>query len=68
MGVKQVNLGKFFHYYNNDGIGWFRLIGVGLHWKDTSKLWLRYSERNERRKAIKIGAWRISFLPCSRLS
>jgi hypothetical protein len=52
-------------FYSVAGLGWFRLFGVGLHWKDTSRHRMYFSERNGYKKALKIGSWRISFLPCS---
>lgn len=45
------------------GLGWFRIFGIGLHWKDTSRHTLSFSERNGYKKMIKIGTWRIGFLP-----
>ena len=27
-------------------LGWVRLFGWGIHWKDTSRHWLLFSERN----------------------
>jgi len=51
-------------FYSVAGLGWFRLFGVGLHWKDTSRHRMYFSERNGYKKALKIGSWRISFLPC----
>ena len=52
-------------FYYQDSFGWFRLFGRGLKWKDTTKYELLFSERNGYNKAITIGRWRISYLPCS---
>jgi hypothetical protein len=49
-------------FYVGDGIGWFRLFGVGLHWKDTTRHPLLFSERQGLTKALKIRAWRIAVL------
>jgi hypothetical protein len=51
-------------FYSVDGLGYIRLFGVGLHWKDTSRHRMYFSERNGYKKALKIGSWRISFLLC----
>lgn len=47
----------------SNGLGWMRLFGKGIHWKDTTKHRLYFSERNGYRKALKIGKWRLSLLP-----
>lgn len=49
-------------FYSIPGLGWFRLFGIGLHWKDTARHRMYFSERNGNKKALKIGSWRISFL------
>jgi hypothetical protein len=54
---------SFWAFYCVDGLGWFRLFGIGLHWKDTSRHMMLFSERNGYKKAIKIGSWQIAFLP-----
>ena len=46
----------------SDGIGWMRILGKGIHWKDTSKHRLYFSERNGYRKALNIGKYRLSLL------
>jgi len=46
----------------SNGIGWMRILGKGIHWKDTSKYSLYFSERNGYRKALNIGKWRLSLL------
>lgn len=56
------SIGRLFTYYSYNGIIWFRIFGVGLHFKDTSRNSLIFSERNGYKKALKIGNWRISFL------
>ncbi len=52
-----------FYYYNR--LGWFRLFGRGLKWKDTSIHKLIFSERNGYSKGFQIGKWRIGYLPCN---
>lgn len=46
-----------------NGIGWMRLFGKGIHWKDTTRHRLYFSERNGYRKSLNIGNWRLSYLP-----
>lgn len=45
-----------------DGTGWVRLFGKGVHWKDTTKHPLYFSDRNGYRKTLTIGKWRIKLL------
>ena len=54
---------SFWAFYAVPGLGWFRLFGLGLHWKDTSRHRIYFSERNGYKKALKISSWWISFLP-----
>lgn len=49
-------------YYKN-GIGWFRLFGVGLCLKDITRHPLLFSQRCGYSKGIFIGKWRIGFIP-----
>ncbi len=46
----------------SNGIGWMRILGKGIRWKDTTKHRLYFSERNGYRKALNIGKWRLSLL------
>ncbi len=46
----------------NNTIGWFRLFGAGIHWKNIEKRSLLSSERNGYTKTLTIGKWRIRFL------
>ena len=48
-------------YYEN-GIGWFRIFGIGLHWKDINRHELLFSQRYGYKKAITIRKWRFEFL------
>ena len=50
-------------FYFVNGLGWFRFFGIGLRWKDIRKHRMLFSERNGYKKMLKIGFWRISFLP-----
>jgi len=54
---------KVLEFSLEPGLGFFKLFGVGLRWKDTSRHRMFFSERNGITKALKIGSWRISFLP-----
>jgi hypothetical protein len=47
----------------SNGLGWMRILRKGIHWKDTTKHRLYFSERNGYRKALNIGKWRLSLLP-----
>ena len=47
----------------SNGLGWMRIFGKGIHWKDTTKYILYFSERNGYRKVLNIGKWRLSLLP-----
>mgnify|MGYP005818099897 FL=1 len=47
----------------SDGLGWMRILGKGVHWKDVTKHRLRFSERNGYSKSITLRKWRISLLP-----
>lgn len=53
---------RFWSSYYEDGLGWFRILGVGLHWKDVTRHPLLFSQRNGYKKAITIGNWRIEYL------
>ncbi len=45
--------------YFDDGQGWFRVLGVGLSWKNTKKHPLSFSERLGKRKGLRIGKYII---------
>lgn len=45
-----------------DGGGWFRVFGIGIHWKDIVKNGLMFSERNGYRRFIVWNRWVIKFL------
>jgi hypothetical protein len=44
------------------GMGWFRLFGVGVSWKDTRVHPLVFSERLGSRKGLRVGPWIFHFL------
>lgn len=44
------------------GIGWFRLFGRGLAWKDTRRHRLLFSERNGYVRHLMVGPWSITWL------
>lgn len=52
--------------YTRAGIGWFRILGRGLHWKDTRRHPLLFSERHGFRKRRQFGPWSFSFLARNR--
>lgn len=54
-------------FYSMFGLGWFRFFGVGLHWKNTLRHKMYFSERNGHKKALMIGSWRVSFLPYTQI-
>lgn len=69
METKQYNF-KLFKYSvlcitYGEGMGWFRLFGVGLSWKDFSKYGYTFSQRLGKTKYFKLGKWIISYLPKS---
>jgi hypothetical protein len=41
------------------GQGWFRVFGVGLHWKDTTRHELNFAERHGHTVQLLIKTWRI---------
>jgi hypothetical protein len=49
-------------YTYENGMGWVRIFGYGIAWKDTSKHMLLYSERSGNTKRIQIGKWSIKYL------
>jgi hypothetical protein len=63
---KNANLKIFgfsaFSFHAVSGFGWFRFFGLGLHWKNTLKHRLYFSERNGYKKNYNIGNWNISFI------
>ena len=48
--------------YSCDESGWFRLFGYGLHWIDTTKHSLLFSQRIGRSKSLQLGRWNIRIL------
>lgn len=41
------------------GFGWFRIFGVGLSWKDSTRHELLFSERNGFTRRLRIGPWGV---------
>lgn len=62
--IINVRLGSVncFNYNSIDGMGWFRVFGVGLCWKNTLKYPLLFSERCKHRKGLTLGSYFIKFL------
>lgn len=48
---------RHFQLTAEPGIGWFRLFGKGLAWKDTRRHHLLFSERNGYVKYVMVGRW-----------
>jgi hypothetical protein len=44
------------------GIGWFRVFGYGLHWKDTRRHHVFFSERNGYMRVLRLGPWSLKWL------
>jgi len=53
---------KHFFLTMEPGIGWFRLFGRGIGWKDTRRHRLLFSERNGLTPHVMIGPWSIAWL------
>lgn len=53
---------NIFSSYYEKGIGWFRIFGIGIHWKDISRHKMYFSERNGYVKYLKIGSWIFKLL------
>ena len=53
---------RCFDFMSENGLGCFMIFGVGVHWKDTSRHKMFFSERNGYKKALTIGSWRLSLL------
>ena len=60
--MNNLNKENFWQFYSVDGLGWFRIFGIGLHWKDTTRHMMYYSERNGLFRSLRIGKWRIKIL------
>lgn len=54
----------FFSIYYHKRLGWLRLFGKGVKWKDTTIHPLLFSERSGYSKGVMIGNWRVSIF-CS---
>jgi hypothetical protein len=48
--------------FSQKGIGWFRVFGIGISWKDTRIHPLMFSERYGYCKGLRIGWWMLHFL------
>ncbi len=55
---------KLFDYYiyKNAGLGWFRILGYGIQWKNLTKHPAYFSERNGYRKHYYIGKYSFRFV------
>ena len=49
--------------FYSDRIGWIRLFGLGVGWKDVTIHKLLFSERNGHKRGLRIGCWFIKTLP-----
>lgn len=43
-------------------LGWFRILGVGLHWKDTRKHGLTFSQRIGKEPMWRVGWFAVGVL------
>ena len=48
---------KLFSGFSTGSMGWFRILGFGLTWKDMRKHNLMFSERYGFTKYIRVGNW-----------
>lgn len=53
---------KFFTKHSIEGMGWFRLMGVGVAWKNYKQHGLSFAERYGYGFHIKIGNYIFHFL------
>ena len=53
---------RILNFYWGEGIFWFRIFGRGLHFKNTRKCKLYFSERNGYTKRLQIGRLSIRCL------
>lgn len=51
---------RAFFIHTEPGLGYFRLFGFGLGWKDTRRHPLLFSERNGHTPHAMVGAWSIA--------
>jgi hypothetical protein len=58
---RQISFGPFYGSLR-PGLGWFRIFGFGVSWKDTRRHELLFSERTGHTRPLRIGAWRIGAL------
>ena len=57
---------RFFHLWSRDGLGFCRLFGVGIGWKDTRRWNLSFSERNGYKRHFMIGRWSLGWIGSKR--
>ena len=65
LSIRGINI---FEFYSEEGLWWFRVFGVGLHFKDTSTRTMYFSERNGYWKSVRLGRWFIKFLPYHKIA
>lgn len=53
---------RFFKLFTDDGIGFFRLFGVGIGWKDITRHGLMFSERSGYWSFVMLGKWMFKLL------
>jgi hypothetical protein len=49
-----------------DGRRWIRVFGYGISFTDNTKHRMLYSERNGIKKHVRVGKWRVKYLPKSK--
>ena len=57
---------QLFYFFHHVDIGWFRIFGVGLHWKNVKTRMLLFGERNGYTKYLMLGNWMVKYLPKSK--
>lgn len=53
---------KFFSKHSIEGMGWFRIKGYGVSWKNVKMHGLSFSERYGYKPGVKIGNYIFHFL------
>jgi hypothetical protein len=62
MQTRPNNREVIFCGYREEGLWWFRIFGVGIHWKDVRTHKPLFSERNGLTWHLRIGHWSFGFL------
>lgn len=60
--TRQYKIGKIFWCHIGNGTWWFRLFGVGVHYRNITKHSFTFSERYHYSSYLKIGNWVFKWL------